>query len=392
MSTLAALHDQTTDHVKSKINYFLENNHLPSPCLIVDLDQIRTQYQRFVTCFPKATICYAVKANPAPEILETLAQKDGSYFDVASLSEISAVLKQGVSPSRLSYGNTIKKENDIKRAYALGVRVFTFDSSEELAKIARSAPGSEVFCRVLCDCGGADWPLSRKFGCSPDMALWLMKEAASMGFRACGLAFHVGSQQGDVLAYDRVIDLAAHLSQELKVHGIILSALNIGGGFPAHSTKYTPPLESYAAAIEESLLLRFGGQHPRIILEPGRGLVGNAGILQSEIVLISQKSFDPHEPRWIYLDIGKFGGLIETMDEAIRYPLRTQHDGGPTAPCVIAGPTCDSADTLYEKVPYELPLALKIGDKVFIESTGAYTTTYSSVGFNGFPPLPAFYI
>ena len=115
-------------------------------------------------------------------------------------------------------------------------------------------------------------------------------------------------------------------------------------------------------------------------------MVGNAGIIESEVVLISRKS-DEDEVRWVYLDIGKFGGLAETMDELIRYAIRTPHDGAEMAPCVLAGPTCDSADVLYEKMPYPLPVTLEIGDKLLIEGTGAYTSTYSSVAFNGIPPL-----
>ena len=94
----------------------------------------------------------------------------------------------------------------------------------------------------------------------------------------------------------------------------------------------------------------------------------------------------------VYLDIGKFGGLAETMDESIRYPIRTPHDGSEMAPCVIAGPTCDSADVLYEKTPYPLPLSLEIGDELLIEATGAYTSTYASVAFNGFAPLPTYIV
>ena len=120
-------------------------------------------------------------------------------------------------------------------------------------------------------------------------------------------------------------------------------------------------------------------------------MVGDAGVIKAEVVLVSKKS-DADENRWVYLDIGKFGGLAETMDEAIRYPIRTAHDGGAVAPCVLAGPTCDSADVLYEKTPYPLPLALTIGDEVLIEGTGAYTTTYSAVAFNGFEPLASYVI
>jgi ornithine decarboxylase len=107
-------------------------------------------------------------------------------------------------------------------------------------------------------------------------------------------------------------------------------------------------------------------------------------------VLVSKKS-ENDDVRWVYLDIGKFGGLAETMDESIRYPVRTPRDGE-LGPCVLAGPTCDSADVLYEKVPYPLPVSLEIGDKVLIEGTGAYTATYSAVAFNGFPPLKTFHI
>ena len=124
------------------------------------------------------------------------------------------------------------------------------------------------------------------------------------------------------------------------------------------------------------------------MIEPGRYLVADAGVLRSEVVLVSRRSIEDQE-RWVYLDCGKFHGLAETMDEAIRYRLRTAYDGtgAATGPVAIAGPTCDSADVLYEKSAYELPLALAEGDMVDILSAGAYTTTYSSIGFNGFPPL-----
>ena len=148
---------------------------------------------------------------------------------------------------------------------------------------------------------------------------------------------------------------------------------------------------SYGRSIFRSLRKHFGNQIPETIIEPGRGMVGNAGIIEAEVVLISKKS-DEDEVRWVYLDIGKFGGLAETMDKSIRYAIRTPHDGAEMTPCVLAGPTCDSADVLYEKNPYPLPVTLEIGDKVLIEGTGAYTSTYASVAFNGIPPLKTYHI
>lgn len=167
--------------------------------------------------------------------------------------------------------------------------------------------------------------------------------------------------------------------------------VNMGGGFPAKYLKEMPGVPAYGEAIFHSLTRHFGNRLPETIIEPGRGMVGNAGLIEAEVVLVSKKS-EEDDVRWVYLDIGKFGGLAETMDESIRYPIRTPRDRDPMAPCVLAGPTCDSADVMYEHEPYQLPVSLEIGDKVLIEGTGAYTATYSAVAFNGFPPLKTYHI
>ena len=167
--------------------------------------------------------------------------------------------------------------------------------------------------------------------------------------------------------------------------------VNLGGGFPTKYLKQIPQVESYGESIFRALCRHFGNRLPETIIEPGRGMVGNAGLIEAEVVLVSKKAEDD-AVRWVYLDIGKFGGLAETMDESIRYPIRTTRDSDVMTPCVLAGPTCDSADVLYEKEPYPLPVSLSIGDKVLIEGTGAYTTTYSAVAFNGFPPLRSYVI
>ena len=104
------------------------------------------------------------------------------------------------------------------------------------------------------------------------------------------------------------------------------------------------------------------------------------------MLLVSKKT-DNDLHRWVYLDIGKFSGLAETMEEAIRYQFLTDRDDDEMGACILAGPSCDSADVLYEKRPVELPLGLRAGDRIVIRNCGAYTSTYASVGFNGFPPL-----
>jgi ornithine decarboxylase len=360
------------------------------PCLVVDLDVVRDNYQTFSKALPDSRVFYAVKANPAPEVLSLLASL-GSCFDTATVAEIEMALAAGATPDRISYGNTIKKERDIARAFALGIRLFAVDCAAEVEKVARAAPAAKVFCRILYDCAGAEWPLSRKFGCDPEMAVEVLDLAKRSGLEPCGISFHVGSQQRKVKAWDRALAMASTVFRDCAERGINLTMVNMGGGFPTKYLKDVPPVLQYGRSIFRALRKHFGNQIPETIIEPGRGMVGNAGVIESEVVLISRKS-DEDEVRWVYLDIGKFGGLAETMDESIRYAIRTPHDGAEMTPCVLAGPTCDSADVLYEKMPYPLPVTLEIGDKVLIEGTGAYTSTYSSVAFNGIPPLKTYHI
>src|ERR1700732_270300 len=368
-----------------RIRDFLRNRRDDSPCLVVDLDVVRENYRSFAHALPDSRVFYAVKANPAPELLKLLVSL-GSCFDTASVAEIEMVLAAGAAPERISFGNTIKKERDIARAFALGVRLFAVDCKPEVEKIARVAPGARVFCRILFSCAGAEWPLSRKFGCDPEMAVDVLEHAHRCGVEPCGGLFHGGSQQPRTEPWDDALKSASAIFRACAERGINLSMVNLGGGFPTRYLKEVPAVETYGRSIFRALRKHFGNRIPETIIEPGRGLVGDAGVIEAEVVLISKKSAD--DPgRWVYLDIGKFGGLAETIDESIRYPIRTPRDGGKLAPCVIAGPTCDSVDVLYEKEPYMLPVSLEIGDKVLIEGTGAYTTTYSAVAFNGFSPL-----
>ncbi len=373
-----------------RIRDFLRTRRPDGPCLVLDLDVVRDNYIALNRAMPDTRVFYAVKANPAPEVLALLAEL-GSAFDCASVPEIVMALEAGATPDRISFGNTIKKERDVARAFELGVRLFAVDCEAEVEKVARVAPGARVFCRILSDGAGAEWPLSRKFGCAPEMASQVLEHAHRLGLAAHGISFHVGSQQRDPEAWDRALATTAGIFREMAERGIHLKMVNLGGGFAAKYLKDIPTAQDYGQAIFNALCRHFGNRIPETIIEPGRGMVGNAGMIKAEVVLISRKAAED-EVRWVYLDIGKFGGLAETMEEAIRYPIRTERDGGALAPCVLAGPTCDSADVLYEKDPYFLPVSLEIGDEVLIEAAGAYTTTYSSVAFNGFSPLASYVI
>ncbi|MEP2944506.1 MAG: type III PLP-dependent enzyme [Hyphomicrobiales bacterium] len=369
----------------NRIYDFFDKNDAPSPCIVIDTEIVADNFKAFQRAMPETAIYYAIKANPAPEILRLLASL-GSSFDAASITEVEMALAAGAAADTLSFSNTIKKEADIAKAHRLGVTLFAVDCIAEVEKVARAAPGASVFCRILTDNEGAEWPLSRKFGCDASMALEVLDRARQLGLQPNGISFHVGSQQTNIDAWDQAIAQSAALFKKCEERGIELKSVNLGGGFPTQYLSDIPDTENYSTAIYDSLKRHFGNRIPATMIEPGRGMVGNAGIIKSEVVLISQKS-ETDPTRWVYLDIGKFGGLAETMDEAIRYPFRHRDEDGETSACVIAGPTCDGMDILYEKNPYPLPLSLTIGDALFIENTGAYTTTYASNGFNGFDPL-----
>ncbi|WP_435660235.1 type III PLP-dependent enzyme [Leisingera caerulea] len=363
---------------------YIAQSRFDRPTLVVDSQAVARQYQALDRGLGRARIHYAVKANPAPEVLETLVRL-GSNFDAASRAEIEMCLAAGARAEQITFGNTIKRPSDIAFAHSIGITHFAADAQEELEKLAEFAPGAHVCLRVIVEASGADWPLSRKFGSSAAMALRLMDTAAGLGLSVHGLSFHVGSQTRDPLMWAPVLDQVAEVWTAGRAAGHDLKLVNIGGGFPASYKAEVMGAEDYARAVMEQVNARFPDA-AEVMAEPGRGLVAEAGAIAAEVLLVSRKHADDMF-RWVYLDIGKFSGLAETMDEAIRYRISTSRDHEPTGPCVLAGPSCDSADVLYEKQLVQLPLGLKAGDRVVIHSCGAYTSTYASVGFNGFPPL-----
>ncbi|MFG6595332.1 type III PLP-dependent enzyme [Sulfitobacter sp. 1A13368] len=363
---------------------YIAANSFDKPTLVISRDRVAAQYDALHKGLGEAHIHYAVKANPAPEIIRLLVKK-GSGFDAASRAEIELCLSQGAKPENISFGNTIKRASDIAFAHSAGVTLFAADSEAELDKIAAHAPGARVYLRLIVENSMADWPLSRKFGCAGSALPALLNHAVAVGLVPFGLSFHVGSQTRKAEFWNPVLDQVAPLWHAARADGHDLQLLNLGGGFPAFYGENIEAPRAYAAAVMRAVKARFGDE-PQVMAEPGRGLVAEAGHIAAEVMLVSRKSADDLH-RWVYLDIGRFSGLAETEGEAIRYQIVTPHDGEETGPCVLAGPSCDSADILYEKRPIHLPLALRDGDKVMIRACGAYTSSYSSVGFNGFPPL-----
>jgi ornithine decarboxylase len=349
-----------------------------NPYLEIDLAVVRARYAELRAALPEARIYYSMKANPELDVLKTLLAA-GSGFDVASYGEIARVTDLGAKADALCHANPVRAPSEVAVAFSAGVRLFVTDSAEDLSVLATHAPGSAVLVRLAVNETGSATPFGGKFGCSEAEAASLLHRAGSFGLDAAGLSFHVGSQQTRPQAWADAIGACARVS---AVAGLTPRLIDLGGGFPVPYGTPVPPLAECVSVIRSALHKHFPTRAPELAVEPGRLLVAEAGVLHAQVVRVSWR----HDgKRWVYLDVGRYGGLAETEREAISYRLTTRHDGGKVSPSVLAGPTCDGDDVLYRDVL--LPDALAAGDEVLVLGTGAYTASYASVGFNGLPPL-----
>ena len=372
--------------VSMMLERFLRESMLPTPFLVLDPEVVAARYTALRWAFGDAGMYFAVKACPEPAVLRLLAAL-GCGFDVASPAEVHLACAAGAPTEALCYGNPIRGVADVDAAYAAGVRRYVTDSAEDVAVLSAQAPGARVLVRLLVSEQGAATPFHGKFGATGSEAARLLEVASRAGLVAEGVAFHVGSQQPRPAAFTRAVGQALAVA---AAAGLRHPVLNVGGGFPVSYRDPVPGPEIFAAAIATALrgAVRAGVvAGARLILEPGRVLVAEAGVLRAGVLRVSRR-VGVDDRRWVYLDVGRYRGLAETEAEAITYPMRAPGRTCPCGPVVIAGPSCDGDDVLYRRTPYSLPLALRGGDVVELLATGAYTASYSSVGFNGFAPLP----
>ena len=356
---------------------------LETPFLVIDTSYVKENYNKLKSSISNTEIFYAVKANSHPSILETL-RDIGSSFDVASKGEIVKLMDIGVSTDRMSFGNTIKKEKDIKFAWENGVEYFAVDAEMEVDKIARNAPGAKVYGRLAMSSNDAEWPLSGKFGTDVDHLINILKYAKSKGLVPYGVSFHVGSQSYNKYKWKEAILTASEVFDKLYKEGINLKMINLGGGIPVQHTKPIPSVEEIGDVINNAINEYLGWVNGlRIIVEPGRSMVGNAGITVSRVILKSIKGTQ----LWVYLDAGVFHGLMETI-ENFRYEVIVDgKENGEKITMTLAGPTCDSVDTIYDEI--ELPINIDYGDIVYFINTGAYTNEYATY-FNGIEPVKVY--
>jgi ornithine decarboxylase len=366
----------------------LEVIDVPTPYLVTDLDTVARRHAAFSVALPGVRAFYAMKCNPSPEILTTLAAR-GASFEIASLGELRTLQRLGIEPAGVLYSNPVKPPAHIAEARAAGLWRFSFDSPNELAKIAANAPGSAVYIRLRVDDSTSVFPLSRKFGADVDDALDLMLLARELGLRPYGITFHVGSQCGSPDAWRHAIGAAGRLMSRLSDEGIHLDMLDVGGGFPARYVGDVPSIQAIGDMINPALDELLPYLPELLAAEPGRHLVAESAVMAVSVIGRERRG----EENWLFVDVGAYNGLMETLQTAggWEYPLWTSladHADVPHLPFTVTGPSCDSSDTVFHNVL--LPAALDVGDTLYIGSAGAYTLSYASA-FNGFdPPTPLF--
>ncbi|MFG2222769.1 type III PLP-dependent enzyme [Streptomyces sp. NPDC048644] len=364
--------------------------------ILFDLTGIEESYATLRRELPGVSVRFAMKACPVDEVLDRLA-RIGAGFDAAGPGEIAQALKTGVPADRIHYGNTIKSDRNIADAHRLGIRDFATDSREDVTALSVHAPGARVFCRLATDGDGALWGLSNKYGCSAADAVRVLETARDTGLTPSGLSVHVGSQQMTAEAWQHAFERLADVLTELNRRGISLDHVNLGGGLPAigyldkHGRPLDPPIDKIFAVIREGMqhLGEIPGHDLQFLVEPGRYLVADHGFIRAHVSRLTARQQRNGERRhWLYLSCGKFNGLYE-MD-ALQYRLVfPSHPDTATVPAVVAGPTCDSDDAYaHEHGLVQVPEALASGDPVWVLSCGAYATSYTTQGFNGFRPLP----
>lgn len=354
---------------------YLDKEKNETPFLLIDGDKVREKTSMIGRYIRNAKVFYAVKANPDIEILRYL-NKLMLGFEIASEGELEMLSSIGVEPSRIISSNPVKSLKFLDIAASYGVNRFSFDSEEEVKKLARIIPGCSVYVRLSVPNEGSEWPLSKKFGLELEDALSLLLYAKDMGLNPVGITFHVGSQCTNIYNWNIALDKAKNLWDAAIKKGLKMSLLNIGGGYPIRYTKNVISIEAIEKNVDSLIYERFP-EDMEIHIEPGRAVVGDAGVFVATVIGKAMRG----DEDWLYIDVGVFNGLMESVG-GIKYSyiVETTKQTGARKQWTVAGPSCDSFDVIDKNVTLSDP---QVGDLILILSSGAYTVSYASE-FNGF--------
>lgn len=354
---------------------YLDKEGIETPFLLIDKDKVREKASLIGRHIKKSRVFYAVKANPDIEILRYL-NKLNMNFEIASEGELEILSSIGVKPSRIISSNPVKSLKFLRIAASYGVHSVSFDSAEEVDKLAEFIPHCNVYVRLSVPNEGSEWPLSKKFGVELDEAAHLLSYARDKGLNPVGVTFHVGSQCTNIYNWNIALDKAKTLWDLAKKKGIRLKLLNIGGGYPIRYTKNVIGIEAIEKNVDSLIFERFPGDI-EVHIEPGRAVVGDAGIFVTTVIGKAKRD----DEDWVYLDVGVFNGLMESVG-GIKYSylVESHKQTRPRKQWTVAGPSCDSFDVIDKNVTLPEP---QVGSLMLILSSGAYTVSYASE-FNGF--------
>lgn len=329
---------------------------------------------RFRAGFP-GLVSYAVKANDADDVLDTLVAAGITTFDVASPDEMARA-RAACRGAVLHYNNPVRSVAEIQAARDFGVVSYSIDDAGELAKLAGEIrpEGVEVAVRLKLPVAGAAYDFGSKFGAAPEVCIDLLRAVVAHGFRPA-MTFHPGTQCTDPAAWVAYIEACARIAEAA---GVTLDRLNVGGGFPAQRGAEAPDLEPIFEQIATTTRAVFGPRPPALVCEPGRAMVADAGALVTRVKAVRAGD--------VFLNDGIYGGLAEApVMGAVDRVQVIAPDGAPRtgvpAPQTVFGPTCDSLDRLPGTLL--LPSDLAEGDYVIFHGMGAYGTV-TATRFNGY--------
>jgi ornithine decarboxylase len=353
-----------------------------TPYFLFSKEAVQNNMEMYRANLPTNTeICYAMKANSEEPVLRTLAVL-GSSFEVASEYELRLLKKIGVRPEQILCGTAVKSVATIREFYEYGVDRYAFDSEQELERIAKHAPRSKVYVRVLVnDKANSVFTMSEKFGAVSDAAADLLVRAVELGMEPYGISFNVGSQARNANAWANSIHDVATILQVLLAKDIKVQVVDLGGGFPYsyQDNDDIPAIEEIGHHIREaSSALPYPVD---FIAEPGRGLVADAYVLVTSVFAKNLRD----NGHWLYVNAGAYNALLEAMayQGTIRYRIDLLRPSeAPLEPYIITGPTGDSLDIVGTEVL--LPNDVTVDDRLVIHDAGAYSFTLTTL-FNGFP-------
>jgi ornithine decarboxylase len=357
------------------IDFIDKADNVKTPILLIDNEKMMQNARLIGAGIERSQVYYAVKANDNIEILRQFSAI-GLGFEIASDGELEKLEQLNIDGRRIITSNPVKTPFFIQKAHEYGVKCFAFDSEAEIEKLSRYAPNCCVYVRLIVPNEGSEWPLSKKFGVEQAEALSLLIKAKESGLNPIGLTFHVGSQCTSVDNWESALNLASDLWAKAVDAGIVMRCLNIGGGYPIVYTKTVIPIKSIESRIN-TLIQRMFPKDIDIYMEPGRAMVGDAGVFVTSVIGKATRAGGG----WCYIDVGVFNGLMESVG-GIKYSYIAQtHDtDAKFSSWTLTGPSCDSFDVIDNDVSLQEP---QIGDLILILSAGAYTLPYAS-RFNGF--------